>query len=239
MQPETEVKFDRATFMRIKRTIRNMSIGKNNLKRDPEFALRLPDEVGIQLTNRCNLRCKHCFQWNDTGFHNLFDESARSGELDIDIFKKILAETSEVKSNLYLWGGEPLCYSEWDRLSNTLEKDPRWTVLCTNGIDIEKRLDPIIKISPDLAMLISLDGFSEENDSVRGKGTYRKVIDNISLLIGLKKKNVYKGELSVNCVISVAMAGKLYDFAVMLEEIGINSLYFCFPCRFPAAHRSG
>ncbi len=193
----------------------------------------LPDEVGIQLTNRCNLRCAHCFQWNKEGFFNNFKESVRRKEISFEIVKKILVDTSEVKSNLYLWGGEPLNYGEWDKLSDELEKDPRWTVLCTNGIDIEKRLDSIVKISPNLAMLISLDGFRQENDSIRGKGTYLKIMRNIDLLMDLKRKNIFRGEISVNCVISENMAGHMFEFAMMLEEKGINTLYFCFPWYIP------
>ena len=233
VQPKTEVTFDEATFNRLKRTIRNMSTGKNNLVENPGFAMRTPDEVGIQLTNRCNLRCKHCFQWNEDGFHNQFSKSEQNDEISIEVVEKILRETAAVKSNLYLWGGEPLCYGEWERLAVLLESDPRWTVFCTNGIDVEAKLDSILKISQNLAMLVSVEGFEAENDLVRGKGTYKKVINSINLLLDLKKKNLFKGEISVNCVISESMIGKMFDFAEMFEVMGVNTLYFCFPWYIP------
>ncbi len=229
MQPKTEIKFDPQSFQRLKRTIRNMSVGKNSLIKDPYFAMELPDEIGIQLTNKCNLRCRHCFQWNKEGFFNKYEKSEHDREIDHGIIKKILGETSGIKSNLYLWGGEPLCYSGLEEMSDMLEKDRRWTVFCTNGIDIEKKLDAIVKISSNLAMLISVEGFEDENDSVRGRGTYGKVMKNIALLMELKRKGIFRGEVSVNCTISEKMAGKLFDFAVMFEGIGINTLYFCFP----------
>ena len=31
--------------------------------------LELPDIVGIKITNNCNLRCKHCYEWGEKGFH--------------------------------------------------------------------------------------------------------------------------------------------------------------------------
>lgn len=229
MQPKTEVKFDQESFNRLKRTIRNMSLGKRNLQQGHSFAMQIPDEVGIQLTNKCNLRCKHCFQWNEQGFHNSLARTAQSDEINFDVVTRILQDTAEVKSNLYLWGGEPLCYSEWNRLADALEQDPRWTVFCTNGIDIDKNLDSIIKISKNIAMLMSVEGFESENDYVRGKGTFKKVIKNIDLLLDLKRKDIFKGEVSVNSVISEHMIGKMYEFAEMFEEKGINTLYFCFP----------
>lgn len=229
MQPRTDVKFDETTFNRIKRTIRNMSVGRHNVSKEPGFALGLPDEVGIQLTNRCNLRCKHCFQWNDEGFYNTLSKPEQNEEIRIEIVDKILRETSSIRSNLYLWGGEPLCYSRWNLLASLLEKDPRWTVFCTNGIDIEKQMDSIVKISSHLAMLISVEGFESENDLVRGNGSYKKVMHNIELLLKLKRQGVFRGEVSVNCVINESMIGQLHDFAVMFEEMGINTLYLCFP----------
>lgn len=233
MQPQTEVKFDPDSFRRIHRTIRNMSLGRKNLAYDPAYAMEYPDEVGIQLTNRCNLRCKHCFQWNDNGFYHHLDPRTQNAELSFEVVAKILNETSEVKSNLYLWGGEPLCYSEWDALAAALEKDLRWTVFCTNGVDIEKKMDSILKISEQLAMLISVDGFEPENDAVRGRGIYRKVMANIELLLDLKRRGIFRGEVSVNCVISDRMIGKLYDLADLFEAKGINTLYFCFPWYIP------
>lgn len=229
MQPKTDVKFNKRTFDRIKRTIRNMSLGKRGLKEDSAFAMKMPDEIGIQLTYKCNLRCKHCFQWNNQGFFKHMDKTCQNEEIRIDLVERILNETSEIKSNLYLWGGEPLCYSEFNSLADVLEKDPRWTVFCTNGIEIEKKLDSILKISSNLVVLTSIEGYEYENDIIRGKGTYKKVMKSINLLLDLKRKGLYKGEISVNCVINENMIGKLYDFAEMFENIGINTLYFCFP----------
>jgi sulfatase maturation enzyme AslB (radical SAM superfamily) len=233
MQPKTEVKFDKKHFDRIKRTIRNMAVGKRESVKNNFKIFEIPDEVGIQLTNKCNLRCKTCFQWNDDGFFNNYSNEQKNNEIDIDVICRILDETKEQRSNLYLWGGEPLSYGKWEQLSLILEKDPRWTVFCTNGVNINKKIESILRISHSLAMLISVDGFEKENDAVRGAGVYNKVITNIDNLLDLKEKGEFSGEISVNCVISEAMVGKLYDFAIMMEAKGINTLYLCFPWYLP------
>ncbi len=233
MQPKTKVEFDEKTFDRIKRTIRNMSTASRERQSKPDFATRLPDEVGIQLTNRCNLRCKHCYQWSDEGHHKNMDLSKQKMDLDFGIIEKIFSETKDVKSNLYVWGGEPLCYENWDRFCDLLARDPRWTVLCTNATGIEDNLDSLLKVSENLAALISLDGFEEENDAVRGKGVFKKVINGIDALLDCKGKGTFKGEVSVNCVITDSMVGKLYDFLEYFEEKGVNTVYFCFTWYIP------
>lgn len=210
-----------------------MSVGRKMSDCDPSFATAIPDEVGLQLTNRCNLRCKHCFQWNPDGFHHNMDHSVRNCDLSIDVAERIMRETASVKSNLYLWGGEPLSYGDLPALSKMIEKDPRWTVFCTNGIEVEKNIESLLRMSSSLAMLVSVEGFERENDSVRGHGTFEKVMRSIKHLLELKRKGEFFGEISVNCVISEQMIGRMFEFALMFEEIGINSLYFCFPWYIP------
>ncbi|MBN1600189.1 MAG: radical SAM protein [Chitinispirillaceae bacterium] len=234
MQPKTSVTFDKDHFNRIKRTIRNMAVSKRASALNNFAVFYTPDEVGIQLTNKCNLRCATCFQWNEDGFFNGYSLDEKKEEISLELIKKILDETHEQKSNLYLWGGEPFSYGQWDKLTDLLCDDPRWTVLCTNGVAIRKNIDSILRISKSLALLVSLDGFEEENDSIRGKGVYKKVIDAIDLIVGLKKEGKYLGEISVNCVITEPMIGKLHDFALMMEQKGINTLYICFPWYLPA-----
>ncbi|MBU3134412.1 radical SAM protein [Clostridium gasigenes] len=233
MQPSTNVKFDKNSFNTLKNTLKNISHTKHNRDNDKLFATSLPVEIGIQLTNKCNLRCKHCFEWNEDGYLNNRDDSTKSGELDKSVLNQIFLQTKEAKSNMYLWGGEPLCYTYWDEVVSILEKDKRWTVICTNGILLDKKLDSLLKISENIVLLISVDGFEEENDAMRGKGTFKKVIDNIKLFVDLKKKGIFKGEISVNCVISEAMAGKLYSFMEFFETLGINTVYFGYPWYLP------
>ncbi len=233
MQPKTNVEFDEKSFERIKRTIRNMSLASRERQSKPDFATGLPEEIGLQLTNRCNLRCKHCYQWSEDGHHNNMDSCVQKMDLDFGIIEKIFSETKDVKSNLYIWGGEPLCYEHWDGFCDLLAEDPRWTVLCTNATGMEDNLESLLKISGSLAVLVSLDGFEQENDFIRGRGTYKKVIRGIDTLLDCKAKGAFRGEVSVNCVITDSMVGKLFDYLTYFEEKGVNTVYFCFPWYIP------
>ena len=229
MQPQTTVKFDRKTFDRIKKTIKNISTASRVRKEYPNYAALVPEEIGIQLTYRCNMRCNHCFQWNERGFFHNFEKKEKNRELDANIIEKILKETEEAKSNLYFWGGEPLVHREWEEIVKILEKDSRWTVLCTNGLLLEKKLESLLRISSNLALLISLDGFQEENDAIRGKGTFHYIEKNLMLLSSIQKKGEYKGKISLNCVLNDQIVPKLFEFTEYCESLAIDTIYFCFP----------
>ena len=229
MQPKTEVKFDPKTFARLKRTIQQMLQGRQRCLADPGYASPLPLEIGLQLTNRCNLRCRHCFQWNQTGWHRQLKPAERKQDLDFDLIAKIVGQTAAARPNLYLWGGEPLSYSEWEPLTRLLEEHPLWTVLCTNGIELNKRMESILRISAQLAVLVSIDGFEAENDALRGPGSYRRALGNLDELLRLKRRRSFRGEVSIHCVLSEAIIPRLYDFMEYFEAKGVNTVYFCFP----------
>lgn len=230
MQPKSKIKIDKEAFERIKKKVKNISRVSRGKKSDSSFAVQMPEEVGLQLTYRCNLRCNHCFQWNDEGFfHSLEDR----GDLDFEIINKVFHETRDVKSNIYLWGGEPLVYKEWEPLTDLLVKDPRWTVICTNAILIGKKIDSLIKISENTVLLISLEGFEEGNDAIRGKGTFKKVMENLELLFELKRKGIYKGLISINTVLNDNNISELYDLALFFENKPVDSFYISYNWHIP------
>jgi radical SAM protein with 4Fe4S-binding SPASM domain len=188
----------------------------------------LPEEVALKLTNRCNLRCKHCYQWNEEGHHRDLPKSEQVRDLNFEVVREVFEATREIKPNLYLWGGEPLMYRDWDRLTDLLYEDPRWTAICTNGIDIERRLDSLLRISETLEMYVAVEGFQQEHDAIRGRDTFRRTMHGIDLLLDARKKGTYKGEISINTVITDAMVPQLYELLEYFEDKGVDTVYLSF-----------
>lgn len=231
MQPKTNVTLDKESFNRIKRTALNMGKVSKLSYDDSTYATDLPEEIGIQLTNRCNLCCKHCFEWSEDhkGYNRNYDAKTIGKELPIEIIEKVLRETDKIKSNLFLWGGEPLVYKKWEELIALLEKYKRWTVLCTNGINITEKIDSILKISENLAILTSIEGFEDANDKIRGKGSFQNAMDGINTILNLQKEGIYLGKQSVHCTINNYNVFRLFEFVEYMESLGIDTLYICFP----------
>jgi radical SAM protein with 4Fe4S-binding SPASM domain len=110
-----------------------------------------------------------------------------------------------------------------------MEKDPRWTTICTNGLLIEKKIDTLLPISENMVLLISLDGLNEANDYMRGKKTFERVIHQINLLLDLRKKGLYKGLISINTVLNDSFIPQLYEFMEYFEQLNVDSVYFNYP----------
>jgi MoaA/NifB/PqqE/SkfB family radical SAM enzyme len=122
----------------------------------------------VNITNRCNLRCRHCFVFRDENPTDI------NGEMDTETMVKRLGEL-QVRHGIQtmLWmGGEPLIRQD------VLRKGTKWfpkNTVTTNGtIDL---ID-----LPRCTYVVSIDGPQEINDAIRGKGSFRRVVKTLSRL---------------------------------------------------------
>lgn len=229
VHPKTARTITDKEFSDLKHTISLRSQTKRAIDLDPHYATPIPREVSMQLTYRCNLRCSHCYQWNEQGFFHSFSKEKQRTELDVDIVEKVLRITSQQRSKLFLWGGEPLMHSRFGEISQLLQQHPRTVNMCTNGLLLERNLPHLLPLGADLNLLVSLDGLSDDHEALRGKGTFNRTVKNMTTLLDLQRQGEFAGEVSVSCMVSDKTVGRMYEFMEWAEETGINSVYFQFP----------
>ncbi|MFI9380464.1 radical SAM protein [Kutzneria sp. NPDC052558] len=229
MHPSTTRTLNGREFADIKHTVAIRSRARRGVLDDPAYAAPLPQEVSLQLTYRCNLRCTHCYQWNEQGFFRDFSPQRQKTELDIDVVANVLRTTAPVRSKLFLWGGEPLMHTKFGEVASLLERYPRTVNMCTNGLLFKRKLDDLLRIGENLNLLVSLDGLGEDHEALRGKGTFTRTIDNIQMMLDLKREGRFHGELSLSCMVSHVTVGKMYEFMEWAEQLGVNTVYFQFP----------
>lgn len=129
----------------------------------------------INVFNRCNLNCSHCF--NNGGFT----------EGMLLTTPEILRLLDEAINDLgikevQLTGGEPTQRSDIFKLIRDLQEKGLAVILQTNGFFGQESARDISNLAKDdLSLIISMDGI-ETNDYFRGKGVTPKVIDNIKML---------------------------------------------------------
>lgn len=134
------------------------------------------------ITNLCNLRCQHCYQ----------DDFSKKSDLDWAGLEKVcdnLLNTMREWGNtacIHLTGGEPLLKPDLFPLLAHLDRHSMVEELgiITNGLTIDqemmRRLSGFSKVKK---VKISLDGGdAETNDSIRQKGAFDKVMENLPLI---------------------------------------------------------
>lgn len=121
----------------------------------------------VNVTNRCNLACQHCFIFRDG------NPNDPDGEMSAD---EVLREVERLRNRhgilRMLWmGGEPML--RWRMLERGVRLFQHNTIT-TNGT-LELR-----DFGENLIYVVSLDGPPEVNDAVRGAGVFEKVMDTVA-----------------------------------------------------------
>lgn len=132
--------------------------------------------IYMKLTPLCNLRCVMCGQRGDKGvLKGDFAANEAKSIVPVETYKKMVDELSDKKPIYYLWGGEPFLYPDLFELVAHIQKSGSFCSVNTNGTLLEKNAERIVREKWD-SIFVSLDAFKDVNDSIRGPGSYDRVI---------------------------------------------------------------
>ncbi|MGM0441722.1 MAG: radical SAM protein [Elusimicrobiota bacterium] len=182
----------------------------------------LPEAVTLFLTKRCNLKCKMCGQWGDKGV-------TRTGEniqpdMPFKELKKIILSLAEFKPSITLFGGEPLLYSEIDKVIKLIKNEDMHCVMITNGYLLDKYAKVITKEEVD-ELNISIDGPGEVHDEIRGiKGLYNKIKSGVNAVNNIRTGK--KPLINLQTTITKYNMDNLLDMLDVAEDFGADSITF-------------
>ncbi|WP_339136651.1 MAG: radical SAM protein [Candidatus Electrothrix sp. GW3-4] len=138
------------------------------------------------ITNRCNLRCLHCYQqtYEDTSEFSLTDIEQVLEQ--IDQFSTKHPERGRI--HLTLTGGEPLLFPHLEALIKKVHerKTIRTYSLLTNGHYVDAARVQFLKKYPPAYVQISLDGTQEKHEIIRGKGSFVKAVQGVRQLVAAR-----------------------------------------------------
>lgn len=178
----------------------------------------------IILTERCNSRCKYCYQKSEKDFENSlskkfeFDFSAPPDlEIDIETLKKFISKDKNPK--IIFYGGEPLMRT--DLIKQIMDKIPNsGFYIQTNGKMLNMLPDNYVKKFSKI--LVSIDGDEKITDFNRGYGTYGLVIKNIKQI-----RKYFNGEIVARMTLSFSEnSADLSQQVKHLLESGFDSVHW-------------
>ena len=139
-------------------------------------AINSPDTIYLHVTKRCNLDCVYCyFSAGEPMEEELSTEEMLSVLRDVYLLNP---------RRVVFTGGEPLLRKDILKLVQALENMDKGLHLClsTNGILINKEnAEDLVKNFDEIR--ISIDGFKEINDAIRGEGTFEKAMKAFSHIL--------------------------------------------------------
>ena len=165
----------------------------------------------FQITDRCNLKCRHCYLGE--GLHC---------DLPIEIVQRVLEEFEGMHGlRLLLSGGEPLLHPSFWTLNEVLRNYSFRSVLLSNGMLITRDMARKLRVHE---VQISLDGLKEGHESLRGEGTFEKCL---SAIDHLQEENV---RVSVATMIHRKNLGEFDPLSHLLESKHIEEWNVDVPC---------
>lgn len=163
----------------------------------------------VELTDKCNLRCKHCY-----GDFKL--ENCQS--LDIETLKSIIAQAKEL--NIYqfdLTGGEPLLYKNLKEVLKTLYEAGMLVTIFTNLTVQNEKIISLLEKYCVKKIITSIDSCHHQNhDEFRGvKGALQNTLNNIPKI---KEKSI---ELSVNTMVGTHNENDIEETILFLKDLKV------------------
>lgn len=179
---------------------------------NPNNGLSVPAKVQIQVTNRCNGNCPHCYassgaenssELSDLEIHALLEKCQKTGVLQIE------------------WsGGEPFVRKGFIALLQYTHSLGFEQNILTNGIALGRKQDLAQEVWKYLyAVQVSMNGYGENFNAWVGKRTWESVLKGIVNLV--VEKPSY-GRVSVSTTLDRRNLWDLEVIGTLLFDLGVD-----------------
>lgn len=178
-----------------------------------------PMKIQWKITNRCNIRCKHCYEGNKDNYE--------MSEEEIEKIFDMLSHSNLL--SLTISGGEALLVKNLAKNVIKLVSKGISVKIFTNGILLDKFIKEVNSFDAKfekslLTFTVSVDGTKTIHDTIREKGCYKKTIQNIQFSINngyIVSTNTVMNKLNINSIIE--MVKTLHDIGV--RDIQLSNLF--------------
>lgn len=145
-----------------------------DLPKQNPFSQPFLKNLMINITERCNLDCKHCYITNKNPM-----------DMEFNKLKKIINDFYELQGiRLILTGGEPFIFKHLKDLLVYLKNIPLQKVLLSNGTLIRQNEEFINLLKENnVEIFISLDGMEKSHNDFRDADCFQEIMEGIKFLL--------------------------------------------------------
>jgi MoaA/NifB/PqqE/SkfB family radical SAM enzyme len=173
------------------------------------------------LTERCNLRCKHCYQ-----------SQTRGQEISLSEIKEVVNEVSETlkewkeeygiefSPSFNITGGEPFLRNDIIEVLKEIRSREFDIYILSNGILIDKERAKILSALAIKGVQVSIEGPEEIHEKIRGKGSFSSALKGVRHLLdqGIT--------VTLNVTLSDINADYFMEMVELSSTIGVQRLGF-------------
>lgn len=169
--------------------------------------------IVIELTNRCNLSCGHCFE----------ERHAATGDLPLEILQKVLRDGKSCGiEQMSFTGGEPTIHRRFEEIIGLVSQAGYPFSFVSNGASFRRIYRLLVEHRRwFLGVTFSLDGARREtHDRLRGKGSYWSVMRAISICVFKELP------FTLNMVLTVQNRKEIEEMVELAERLGSAGVRF-------------
>ena len=174
-------------------------------------------EIHWEITNNCNLRCKHCLVSAGESTSNDVPLS------DILNFLDLLKSQEEVL--ISFTGGEPFFRKDFDQILLKCIQNKFKIQIITNGLLLNKNYLEIIK-NNHIKLGISIESFDKEHfESIRGSNTFVQLMKNLKKLkLSGIPFDIYStiNKFNINDIEQILLVAKQYGSHVHFNDLTVS-----------------
>ncbi len=183
--------------------------------------------VSFEVTSACNLDCLHCLR----------DKSGRAQHLPLSLYERLLDEAHALGiKSVILTGGEPSVHPDFIGLARAAVERGLSYSFITNGwnfLSLFERLCTEAGGAPEI-VAFSLEGaYEATNDAIRGRGTFRRVMQAISLCRARGQR------FSLKFTFQRTNLDEIEQFGLLAASLGASALLYGYhqPTPVSVAHK--
>lgn len=173
------------------------------------------------LTERCNLRCRHCYQGAGLPPEMPGDEVLREIDGAAEMFRAWETEQGiRVNPSIHFTGGEPLLYPAFHDVVRYARELGIGVAVMTNGCRVTDDDACRMRDAGVFDIQVSLEGPEALHDEIRGKGSFRAALRGAQVLARTGNR------VSANVTLSRLNASRIGETAAIARESGFSSIGF-------------
>ena len=149
----------------------------------PQKESFFPSKLDLRVTYRCNLSCKMCGQWGETGTYKDYSREKTNKGLEFETLRDIINELSPKGLRFIdIEGGETFLYSHIIDLLALCKEKRLFVKPVTNGSLLSRYAADIVSLGVDV-VVVSIDGARETHNLIRGASwSFDQAIEGIRAL---------------------------------------------------------
>ncbi len=177
--------------------------------------------IQLHLTERCNLKCTHCYQ-----------SGVSSDEMSLAEIQSVISEVSDMlrewsaaydvtfSASFNITGGEPFLRQDMFDVLEELSRQDIDAYLLSNGILISRDNAETLARLGVKGVQVSIEGPEDIHDAIRGKGSLKRSLAGIKCLLDVGI------EVTMNTTLSDINAPYFLDVIALASSTGVQKLGF-------------